>query len=479
MLNNLRNFAKTKLAGVLIGIIIIPFVFWGMGGVFSGGNKNNIAKINNKSISTKDFVDHLNSSNIDLEKIKNNVENNIIEENLSKLISSTMLSMEIKDLNLIVSDKVLNKIIKANKSFHNENGNFSRTEYEKFLLSTNIPATDFEKRLREDELKNKLFYYIGGGINSPIFLINNTFRNQTKKININFIKLENVYKKKENFSNEEIVTFIDKNKEGLKEKSINFTYAKITPKNLIGINEFNNLFFEKIDEIENEISNQVNIENLLKKYDLKSFKKENFKLNNITDENNIFYKKIYKNAEINKIELLDENDFYILYEITKVEEKLPNINDENFNLKVKNMLFNKTKFEFNNNLIKNINDEKFTQSDFEKLANTSLSEIENIEISSINDTAKFSIEGVKFLYTLSKNDFALVGDKDKNIYLIKITNIYGTDISKNSDNFSLYKKQTNIKIIESINNSYNIFLNNKYKVKVNDQTLERVKNYFQ
>ena len=46
MLNKLRNFSKGKLAGVLVGIIIIPFVFWGMGSVFSGGNTNSIAKIN-------------------------------------------------------------------------------------------------------------------------------------------------------------------------------------------------------------------------------------------------------------------------------------------------------------------------------------------------------------------------------------------------------------------------------------------------
>ena len=45
MLNKLRNFSKGKLAGVLVGIIIIPFVFWGMGSVFSGGNTNSIAKI--------------------------------------------------------------------------------------------------------------------------------------------------------------------------------------------------------------------------------------------------------------------------------------------------------------------------------------------------------------------------------------------------------------------------------------------------
>ena len=52
MISSLRNFAKTKLAAVFVGIIILPFVFWGMGGMFSSGNTNNIAKINNNSIST-------------------------------------------------------------------------------------------------------------------------------------------------------------------------------------------------------------------------------------------------------------------------------------------------------------------------------------------------------------------------------------------------------------------------------------------
>ena len=50
MISSLRNFAKTKFAGLLVFIMIIPFVFWGMGGMFSSGNTNNVAKINNNSI---------------------------------------------------------------------------------------------------------------------------------------------------------------------------------------------------------------------------------------------------------------------------------------------------------------------------------------------------------------------------------------------------------------------------------------------
>ena len=54
MISNLRNFAKTRIAKILVVIIIIPFVFWGMGGVFSSGSTNSIATINNYNISTQD-----------------------------------------------------------------------------------------------------------------------------------------------------------------------------------------------------------------------------------------------------------------------------------------------------------------------------------------------------------------------------------------------------------------------------------------
>ena len=59
MLSKLRNFSTTKLAGVFVFIIAIPFVFWGMGGVFSSGNTNSIAKINSHNVSTKDFIDYI------------------------------------------------------------------------------------------------------------------------------------------------------------------------------------------------------------------------------------------------------------------------------------------------------------------------------------------------------------------------------------------------------------------------------------
>ena len=64
MLSSFRNFTKSFWAKILLVIIIIPFVFWGMGGVFRGGGQNTVAKINNYNISTKNFMEHINSLNI-------------------------------------------------------------------------------------------------------------------------------------------------------------------------------------------------------------------------------------------------------------------------------------------------------------------------------------------------------------------------------------------------------------------------------
>ena len=91
MLGKLRNFSKTKLASVLVGIIIIPFVFWGMGGIFQGGNTNNVAKIGNHSVSTQNFLDHINSIGLNPELIKNNLDENIMSELLNDMLAKKFI----------------------------------------------------------------------------------------------------------------------------------------------------------------------------------------------------------------------------------------------------------------------------------------------------------------------------------------------------------------------------------------------------
>ena len=197
MTNILKNFTKKKLAGLLlILVIIIAFGFGGFGGGFNPGNQNNVVKINNTNISTKDFMEYLNQSGLSQDVIKKNIDKNVIEELLSSLISTILLDLEIKDLNLSLPEGALVKKIKENKNFQNANGKFQRTVYEKFLLTNKISAGIYETKLKEYTLQEQLFAYISGGTKLPKFLTNKYFAEINRKLHIDFIELDQFYKKK-------------------------------------------------------------------------------------------------------------------------------------------------------------------------------------------------------------------------------------------------------------------------------------------
>ena len=474
MLNSIRNFSKTITAKIFLFIVAVPFVFWGMGDVFTSGNTNSLAKINNENISTEDFIDHINELNINQNLIKDRLEDNILEEVLSRLISNKLIELEIKEANLVISDKILAEKIKTNSNFLDENLNFSRTKYEKFLLSNNLTASQFEKNFKENEFQEELFNYLGGGIKSPNFLINNSYEDETKKINIEFINLENIYSKKENINNDDVKNYINKNKEKLKKDYIDFSYSKVTPKDLIGLDEYNNEFFTKIDEIESKLLNNVSFKDTIQTYDLKSISKNNFIPQ--SDKETI-ETKIYNLRNNEKSGVIDESDFFVIYEITKIENKIPNVDDSNFVNQIKQFIFNKNKFEFNKKILKKINDNNFFDSDFNKLV-SGKNKIEKMLIKSKNDVEKFSSESLEVIYSLPIKSFALVADNEKNVYLVKILNHKVDKILDNNELKNIYYIEANNLIKNKIFQSYDVYLNSKYTIKINEKTLERVKNYF-
>ena len=470
MISSFRNFAKTKIAGVFIFIIIIPFVFWGMGSMFNSGNTNNIAKINNTNISTQDFMNYLNNSGVSQQIIRDNLENNVIEELLSGLISTTLLDLEIKDFDVHLTQQTLLKQIKSNKNFLDENNVFQRTLYEKFLLTNNISAPMFELRLKNRELQKQLFDYIGAGSKTPGILVKKKFEDDNRILELDILNLSSFYKPKEEFDNDEIIKFIDNNKDQLKRDYIDFKYTVINPKNLIGIDEFNQEFFNKIDEIENKISQNINYDTLVSDLNLASISFNNF---SPLEENQSVENKIYS-LRSNKIDLVENGNEYILYSISKTEGKTPDINDNLVKNEILELIFQKNKFDFNKDLIEKIQNKEFNNNKFIEMSKD-LSE--NKTINSIEDNSLFSQNSIKLLYSLPINSFTLVNDDNNNIFLTKILKSETKSLN-NDESFNKYLEKQTTSNRNSILKSYDVFLNEKYKVELNQQTIDRVKNYF-
>ena len=472
MLSKLRNFSKSRLSGVLVFIIIIPFVLWGMGSVFSGGNTNIIAKIDNENISTEDIINKLNSKGIELDYLKKNIDKNILEEILGELISITILNSEIKKMNINISDQSLAQKIKIDKKFLDSNEKFSRIKYEKFLIQNNLSAVNFEKKIKDQELQKKLFYYISGGIKSPRFLVDRSYANDNKKIIIDYINLENIYKKE--FSNKEIRDFVNENKDNLEREYIDFSYSIIKPENLTNSKEFSDNFFAKIDEIENLIIDGKDINQIKNLYNLNLDDRSDHIPSN--DEGKI-ENEIYKNRNESKIRLVEKSDYYLLYEIQKIEKRIPSINNKKFRKEILNNLKIKAKFDFNKKINEKIQNNNFDDNEFVEMTSKDI-KINNLIINSIKDINKFTTDSIKLLYEMPKNSFLLIIDYDKKVYLAKIKNLEFKKINYEDEKYSNYSHLSDIKLINNLFTSYDMHLNNKYEVKIYDNNLERVKDYY-
>ena len=470
MIGSFRNFAKSRYAGILVGIIIIPFVFWGMGSVFSSGNTNSIAKINKENISTQDFIDHINQSNIPTETIRNNLDQNIIEELLSSLVSTKLLNLEIKDFNISITQNTLLKKIKDNKNFLDENGVFQRIKYEKFLLENSLSAAQFEKRLKDREEQKNLFDYIGAGTVSPRFLVKRLYEEENKKLDIEFIDLNNFYSKKENISNQDMEKFIRENQEQLKIDYLDFSYAKITPQNLLGLDEFNQAFFDKIDQIEIDISNEVDFNSIVNNLKIKSTSIKNFRF---SDDKDQIEKKIFE-LRNTTFDIFENENEYILYKIDKSEQRTPDLTDPEIKNEITELIHQKNKFDYNKDLIDQITNKSFTNEKFLKMSQNNIS---TITLNSVRDNKKFEINAVKLLYSLPEKSFTLINDEKNNIYLAKVKKFEKVSFTDDNYNDNLGKQNSNTR--QSILRSYDIFLNDKYEVTLNQKTIQRVKNFYQ
>jgi len=472
MISSFRNFAKTKFAGLLVFIIIIPFVFWGMGGMFSSGNTNSVAKINNHNISTQEFIDYLNSSGVPEKTIRENLDKNIVEELLSGLISTTLINLEIKNFELIISEITLLKKIKENKNFKDENGSFQRIKYEKFLLENNLSAPSFEQRLRDRELQKNLFDYIGAGTIQPQFLVNKLYEEENKKLEIEYLNLNGFYKKKEEITDSELKKFINDNKDQLKVEYIDFSYAIINPKNLIGVDDFNQSFFDKIDQIEIDISNEVEFETILSSLNISATNIENFRYS--SDKNEI-EKKIFE-LRNNKFDIFENKNDYILYNVKNVAETEPDLNDKQIKQEVIELVSQKNKFDYNKDLLDKITNKQFNNANFLQMGKGN---IQTTKLNSIRDNKMFEINAVEVLYSLPVNSFTLINDEKNNIYLAKVKKFEEETVSANDKKFQEYISKQKTKSKNNLLKSYDLLLNDKYNVSLNQKTIQRVKNFFQ
>ena len=327
MLTSIGKSSKSLLVKVLVGIIILPFVFWGMGDVFRGGNQNILVTIDSEKISTQDFANYLTRLSLNEQQRKNLSSTNLLEKILSEYIGRKIVELEVKKFGINVSDKSLKNII-INEKIFLKDGKFSRTEYEKFLLQSSISAPIFEKNIVEQEKKRQLLSFLSGGTSIPDYLIENEFKKENQIKTISYIDLKKYYQN-QNIDDKEIKEIYEKNKELFRQEFKSISYVELTPENLSGSKEFNENFFNKINNIENEIIDGKKISLIAKENNLKLTKTKEVNRKQTDINGNKLYKienelfnEIFNITKENTGEMINFNNKYYMIEILSIRKKI-------------------------------------------------------------------------------------------------------------------------------------------------------------
>ena len=484
MATSIGKLSKSFFVKLLVGIIILPFVFWGMGDVFRGGNQNVVATVDSNKISTQEFVNYINRLNLNEEQVKNLSKTDLVEQILSDYIGKKVMSLEIEKLGVVVSDNALRDIIKNDKSFFKDD-KFSRTEYEKFLIKSGITAPQFEANIVEQEKRRQFLSSLAGGIVIPDILVEKEFRKENQTKTIQYIDLEKYHSKKKP-SQESIKELYERNKNVFFTELKSIRYAEIKPELISGSQDYNENFFKQLDIIENNVLDGQSFEETAKANNLKiiefnkiNAKKENEEKKKIENLPDNLFNKIYNIKTPQSPEVINLESKYYLAEIINEEKKNRPMNDPEVLEALNAQLSFKEKIDSNTSLAKDISLGAFDGDNFKKFADDNGLLVKDYKISNIKQNDVFDEGLVKRIFLTKDGDINLITNSTlTKSFLISTKNTEYKKLDKKGNEFEQYEAKARLNLINKIYQSYDENANQKYKVEVNQRTIDRVKNSF-
>ena len=484
MLGSIRKFSKSFVAKIFIAIIALPFVMWGMGDVFRSGKQNILVEINDEKISSKEFIAYIQKVKLSKNEIENIGKSKIIDDILTNYISEKILSIEGEKKGIQLTDSALKKILVGDKSFQKD-GKFSRTKYQKFLIENSYSASTYETYLRNIEMKGQLLNYYSGGIKLPEFIIDDLYMKENQVKDVEFLNLSKIYSSKK-IGEEEIKTFYDENKNFFKEKFISFSLLSLKPEILTKKKDFDEEYYEKLDQLENQILDGEKFETIVsgneknvQKIKLVNVRKTKQDGSIIKDIDEAVFQKIFSIKEINSPKLINIENKYYVVEINEERNIILTLKDKDLRKTIETQLIIGFKVSENKKFIDNIDDKKFGKKEMLQLSQKNNLPINKIKINGISDNKKFKTTLLKEIYNHSAGDIFLLSDNIvKDNYLVRIEKDQNPKINKKSEQYKKYLRKANAEYISQVYKSYDKYINTNYKIDINQKVFERLKNSF-
>ena len=221
MLRFLRQSATSWLIKMILGAIVIVFVFWGVGS-FRSQRKDRVALVNGETITSKEYGEAYNNI---IERLRQRLGNNLNDDMikmldvksqaLDMLIDKKLMFQEATKLNLRVTNDELADTIRQIKAFQT-NGNFDNQIYKNVLNQNRLTPEEFEFIQKESIIIEKIRSFILSNVKVSEQEAIEWFKWENTSVNVDFVLFEPGRYDDINPTSDEISSFFENHKESYK-----------------------------------------------------------------------------------------------------------------------------------------------------------------------------------------------------------------------------------------------------------------------
>ncbi|MFP5257759.1 MAG: SurA N-terminal domain-containing protein [Acidobacteriota bacterium] len=237
MLDPMRKYAQSWGIKIVFGLIIIVFVFWGVGS-FKGDKATILATVDDQPILIKDY-EKAYQENMRVVKNKNpNVTDKELQDGgfrwqvFRNMVTTRLLEDQAKKLGITVSPDELRAEIAKIPAFQNESKQFDPKRYENLLKANGVVPGEFEADFSQQLLLEKLVAFVGLPATVAESEARSIFDFMREQAVINYIPFTATdFARDVTVSDEQIKTYYDARKDEFATPGqVKIDYVEFTPK---------------------------------------------------------------------------------------------------------------------------------------------------------------------------------------------------------------------------------------------------------
>lgn len=191
-----QNWLGRIIMGIVMGLLILAFGFWGIADIFRGFGSNDLARVGSDTISVEAYRF---AYQTELQRLQQQQKRAITNEEarqmgvdrdiLSRLVSDSVLDQVGQHLGLALSDRTLAEQIVQDPAFKGPDGKFDRQYFENRLQDMGYTEQRFVKEERRDYLHRQILAGLTYGLTVPKSMTDQVARFYGETRSIDFISL--------------------------------------------------------------------------------------------------------------------------------------------------------------------------------------------------------------------------------------------------------------------------------------------------